>query len=190
MVALPPPPRASSSPVMLYVNLRTNRTKLVFAAAVYTKLKTRCRVILLLLLQRRKSDTGICNFCTPPITCPPTPPPIPRPPCLLLPRQACKLTMTTHLCTPPIIWPPRPPPPPPRLLALARARPTRSRPNTHVCSIHIHTHVHVYTHARSASSVAFTSVACLSPPCLASHHDNKINCNFQASAIMRPFLLF
>ena len=35
----PPPPRASSSPVMLYVNLRTNRTKLVFAAAVYTKLK-------------------------------------------------------------------------------------------------------------------------------------------------------
>ena len=144
-------------------------------------------MILLLLLQRRKSDTGICNFCTPPITCPPTPPPIPRPPCSLLPRQACKLTMAANLCTPPIIWPPRPPPPPSRPCPSAsNAISTRY---TYVC-IHIHTHVHVYTHARSASSVAFASVACLSPPCVASHHDNKINCNFQASAIMRPFLLF
>ena len=70
--------------------------------------------------------------------------PIPRPPCLLLPRQACKLTMTANLCTPPIIWPPRPPP---RLPALARARPTRSRPNTHMC-VYIYTHMYTCIHMR------------------------------------------
>ena len=74
------------------------------------------------------------------------PPPIPRPPCLLLPRQACKQTMTANLCTPPIIWPPRPPPPP-RLPALARARPTRSRPNTHMC-VYIYTHMYTCIHMR------------------------------------------
>ena len=72
--------------------------------------------------------------------------PIPRPPCLLLPRQACKLTMTANLCTPPIIWPPRPPPSP-RLPALARARPTRSRPNTHMC-VYIYTHMYTCIHMR------------------------------------------
>ena len=82
-----------------------------------------------------------------------------------------------------------PPPSPPPSRPCPSASNAISTKYTYVC-IHIHTHVHVYTHARSASSVAFASVACLSPPCLASHHDNKINCNFQASAIMRPFLLF
>ena len=87
----------------------------------------------------------------------------------------CKLTMTANLCTPPIIRPPRPPP---RLPALARARQTRSQPNTQMCvyiCIHMYTCIHM---RRSACSVAFTSVACLPPPRLASHDDNKINCNF------------
>ena len=103
-------------------------------------------MILLLLLQRRKSDTGICNFCTPPITCPPTPPNSAA--ALQSPTTSglqtdddCELMHSANYMAAP------PPPPPPRLPALARARPTRSRPNTHMC-VYIYTHMYTCIHMR------------------------------------------